>query len=106
MLFRTSLAQMRELGDRWVITHCLRGLAGVAAAQSKPEQAARLFGATETLLNTTGLQLEPSEQIEHDQYIAVARAQLDQATFAAAWAAGGALSLEQAIEEALHRCGA
>jgi len=78
-------------------------LAGVAAAQSKPEQAARLFGATETLLNTTGMKLEPFEQSEHDQHIAIARAQLDEAAFAAAWAAGGALSLEQAINEALKQ---
>ena len=33
--------------------------------------------------------------------IAAARAQLDDATFAAAWAAGRALSLEQAIDYAL-----
>jgi transposase len=101
ILFCTSLTQMRELGDHWGISHCLRGLAGVAAAQNQPEQAARLFGATEALLNATGMRLEPFEQGEHDQHIAVARAQLDEAAFAAAWAEGRALSLEQAISEAL-----
>ena len=101
MLFRASLAQMREIGDHWGILHSLRGLAAVAAAQRQPLRAARLFGATEALLSTTGLQLEPSEQIEHDQYIGVARAQIDERAFAAAWAAGRALTLEQAIAEAL-----
>jgi tetratricopeptide (TPR) repeat protein len=101
-LFRTSLAQMRELGDHWGILHGLRGLAAIAAVQHQPLHAARLFGATEMLLNTTGLRLEPLEQLEHDRYIAVARAQIDEHTFAAAWAAGGALSLDQAIDEALH----
>ena len=76
------------------------GLAGVAGAQGQPERAARLFGATEALHNTTGLQLEPVDQIQQDRNIAVARAQLDAATFAAAWAEGQAMSLEQAIEEA------
>jgi len=99
-LFRASLNHMRELGDHWGISHCLRGLAGVAAARREPEQAARLFGATETLLNITGMKLEPFEQSEHDQHIAVARAQLDEAAFAAAWAAGQAMSLDQAIAEA------
>jgi predicted ATPase/DNA-binding XRE family transcriptional regulator len=101
-LFRASLVQMRELGDHWGILHGLRGLAGVAAAQQQPLHAARLFGATEALLNTTGLQLEPLEQLEHDQSIAIARAQIDAHAFAAAWAAGGALALDQAIDEALH----
>jgi hypothetical protein len=99
-LFRASLAQMHELGDHWGISHCLRGLAGVAAAQRQPLHAARLFGATEALLNTTGMRLEPFEQSEHDHHIAVARAQIDEATFEAAWAAGARLSLDQAIDEA------
>ncbi|HEU5099433.1 MAG TPA: tetratricopeptide repeat protein, partial [Roseiflexaceae bacterium] len=100
-LLRASLAKMQDLGDHWGISHCLRGLAGVAAAQNQPEQAARLFGATEALLEITGLRLEPFEQSEHDQHIAVARAQLDKAAFAAAWAAGRTMPLEQAIAEAL-----
>jgi predicted ATPase/transposase/DNA-binding XRE family transcriptional regulator len=100
-LFSESLAEMRELGSHWGISHCLRGLAGVAAAQRQPLQSARLFGATETLLNTTGMKLEPFEQIEHNQHIAVARAQIDEHAFAAAWAAGQMMPLEQAIDEAL-----
>ena len=34
--------------------------------------------------------------------VAAARAQLDEGAFAAAWAAGEAMSLEQAIDEALQ----
>ena len=42
-----------------------------------------------------------SDRDEYDRTIATIRAQLDEATFATAWAAGHALSLEQAIAEAL-----
>ena len=38
---------------------------------------------------------------EHD--VSAVRAQLDQATFAAAWAAGQAMTLDDAIAEALNR---
>jgi len=103
-LFRASLVYWQESGgDAWGIAHCLVGLAGVAGARGQLERAARLFGATEALLNTTGLRLEPVDQIQQDRNIAVARAQLDDATFAAAWAAGRALTLEQAVAEALDR---
>jgi hypothetical protein len=45
---------------------------------------------------------EPVEQARYDNTIASLCAQLDAATFAAAWAAGQAMTLEQAIAEALQ----
>ena len=102
-LTKESLISLRGLGDTWGIPECLVGLAGVAGAIKQPARAARLFGAAEALLNATGGQLEPIERAEYDRNLAVACAQLDAATFAAAWRAGRLLSLEQAIEEALNR---
>jgi hypothetical protein len=43
------------------------------------------------------------QQASYERGVAAARALLDQATFAAAWAAGRAMTLEQAIAEALDR---
>jgi len=40
---------------------------------------------------------------DYDRAVASVRAQLDEATFGAAWAEGQALTLEQAIAEALNR---
>jgi hypothetical protein len=79
---------------------CLAGLAGVAGMQGQPEWAARLFGAAEVLGEV--LQQRPwgNHRIERERNVAIARAQLDEATFAAAWEAGRGLSLEQAIAEA------
>ncbi|HJZ45519.1 MAG TPA: hypothetical protein VKE41_00065 [Roseiflexaceae bacterium] len=50
-----------------------------------------------------GLSLQsPVDQVCDDRDIATTRAQLDDATFAAAWAEGRAMTLEQAIAYALE----
>jgi len=43
----------------------------------------------------------PIERAAYEERVARVRAQLDQETFAAAWAAGRAMSMEQAIDMAL-----
>jgi hypothetical protein len=45
----------------------------------------------------------PIWRFAHEHCVAAARARLDAATFAAAWAEGQELTLEQAIDEALNR---
>ena len=42
-------------------------------------------------------------RVDYERDVATVRAQLDAATFAAAWAEGAAMTLEQAIAAALHR---
>jgi hypothetical protein len=59
----------------------------------------RLLGAAVTLFD--GYLMDPPEQAEFDRDHATARAQLGEDAFTAAWAAGRAMSLEQAIAEAL-----
>ena len=56
------------------------------------------------LLATIGLSVSvwPTTHADYERSVAAVRAQLDEATFAAAWAAGHALTLEQAIAEALE----
>jgi tetratricopeptide (TPR) repeat protein len=78
----------------------LEACAGVAVGQGEAVQAARLLGAAEVLRRTKGVQMPPSAGPAYRRAVAAARAQLDDATFAAAWAAGQALTLEQAIAEA------
>ena len=70
-------------------------------AQEEPDRAARLLGAAEAWFTTVGHVIGQTERAEHDGYIAATRAQLGEETFAAAWAGGQALTLEQAIAEAL-----
>ena len=87
--------------DKRGVADSLVGLAGVTGNTGQLEQAARLFGAAETLYEDSVVRLEYSDQIEYDRNVAIVRAQLDEATFAAAWAAGRAMTLEQAVDEAL-----
>jgi len=66
------------------------------------ERAARLYGAAHELAETYGLDV-PGDlfRAEHEREVDAAHAALDPDGFAAAWAAGRALTLEQAAEEAL-----
>jgi non-specific serine/threonine protein kinase len=101
MLYRQSLAPQKEIGDKLGLVQCLEGLAGVACAQGDYEKGVRLFGAAEGLRETLAVHRAPSDQADHDQRVASARAALGDAVFAAALAEGRAMTLEQAIEYAL-----
>jgi len=99
--FWHSLDLFRELGIARGVAEGLAGLAAVAAIEGQPERAARLWGAAEALHETIGTPTWPADGIEHDRYQKIVRTQLDERTFAAAWAAGRALTPEQVIAEAL-----
>ncbi len=77
------------------------GFAGIADARDYGELATQLLGAASSLFETMGTRLKSIDQAEYDRQVTVARARLDETTFAAAWAAGRALPLEQVIAEAL-----
>ena len=80
-------------------------LAALATAD-RPERAVRLFAAADRLRTTIDAPIRLSERVDHERALAAARARLDPAARAAAWAAGGALSAEDAIAEALSPGGA
>jgi predicted ATPase/transcriptional regulator with XRE-family HTH domain len=99
--FTESLVRYRELGHQEGISVCLAGSAGAAGGLGQPARAARLFGAAERLRATIGAIGQPIERAAYERSVASVRAQLDQETFAAAWAMGRALTLHQAIADAL-----
>ena len=104
-LFQESLKLHREYGYRiGMVEECLGGFAAILGLTGKPEGAARLFGAVESLLEGIGIDglIEPQDQMELDHYIAAVRAQLDEKSFAKAWEVGRAMTLEQAITYALE----
>ena len=100
-LFGETLVLFRNQGDHRGIADCLDGLAGVLGALKQPERAARLFGAAEVFREATGAAVWPANAPEIARSLAVARGQVDEAVFSAAWAAGRMLTLEQATGEAL-----
>jgi non-specific serine/threonine protein kinase len=101
VLLQEGLAILQELGSKHEIAESLEGLAVIAIAQAHPERAARLFGAAEGVCEAIGAPQPPVSRSERNRSVAAARAALDAAAFAVAWAEGRALSLEQAISFAL-----
>jgi DNA-binding NarL/FixJ family response regulator len=92
-----SLAQLHALRDIKSIIAALEALAAVAVQQQEARWAAHLWGAAETLRETAQSAISSTVHPASERSIAAARAQLDPATFAAAWAAGRTLPPEQAF---------
>jgi hypothetical protein len=102
MLFGDSLAVARERAYEDVMSWILAGLAGVMAAQSRPQRAARLLAAVEAWNVLNDLPLEPTNRADYEQIVGAVHDQLDETTFALAWAEGQTMTLEQAIAYALE----
>jgi predicted ATPase/DNA-binding XRE family transcriptional regulator len=101
-LYKESLRLARRFGFTTMEANdCLVGLARVAAAQDRPERVARLLGASAALREELDIPLSPIVRADHDHAANAARAALGEEAFAAARAVGHAMSLEEAIADAV-----
>jgi len=100
-LFRDSLARSRALGSAYLLPYNLLDFGSLAALRGEGVRAARLLAAAETAVAATGATFDPDDQPEFDRAVAQARAVIDEDAFAAAWAEGGALPLDAALDEAV-----
>jgi predicted ATPase/DNA-binding SARP family transcriptional activator len=98
-----SLQLAVELGDRDGIAYRLEALAVVAAAADDTERAARLLASADALFEVIGADLEPAEHDMHERTLSDVRARLGDEAFASAWAAGQAMSLQEAVAYARQR---
>ena len=96
-LFEESLILAQEHGDKRAVFTCLAGMAGVLDGQGQPERAVRLLGAVGALREAMEVPLLPAGQVTYDHVVTMARTRLDEATFAAAWAQGQTMTVEQAV---------
>jgi predicted ATPase len=103
--FQESLALWCEIDSHWGTVESLEAIAYLAMAERQPERAARLLGAAESLRQTIGIRHRPFERTDYESSVVAIRASLGEEAFAEAWAAGQALSLEQAVAEALAELG-
>jgi len=99
VLCRESLAILHALGDIRSIADCLELLGTIASAWGVPVRAVRLFAAAENLRHGTGVKA-PGRGADQERALVALRATLGAEGFAAAWAAGCALPLEEAINDA------
>jgi serine/threonine-protein kinase PknK len=100
-LLKRGLLLNLELGQKGLTAHFLEVSAALIGATGQPHLAVRLLAAAEALRETMHYTLESHDQRYHHLRVMMARAGLGEGEFAAAWAEGQALSLEQAIEYAL-----
>jgi predicted ATPase/class 3 adenylate cyclase len=91
----------RELQDRAAAAMLLDGFAGLAAAGGLPARAVRLAGAAAGLREGIGAAHPRNLRDWVERRLQPARDALTGAAFAAAWAAGQAMPLEQAVADAL-----
>jgi len=96
-----SLMMSRRLDDKEHTVECLEGFAGLTAAQGHPAKAVRLWGAADSLRQSLEIPLSPLERDEYQRSLTASRAALGETGFAAEWAAGRELALEQAVADAL-----
>jgi len=100
-LYRESLTLYRGVGEKLGVASCLEGVALVDRTHERFEHAALLYGAATSLRTAIGAPLPSVDRTAHDHTVTALREALGEDAFAAAWAAGQALSLEQAIAAAL-----
>lgn len=81
--------------SRWRTTECWRW-------EGRHERAARLYGATEALAKAVGARCRRTIAEDFHRALALCKAALCEAAFAAPWAEGRALTLEQAVEYVLQ----
>ena len=102
--YKESLILSREVGDSGGVAGGLEAIcAGMIAAKDQPELTAQLLGAADALRRASSAPLQPSYRQEFDRSVAAVRAQLGEEAFEAAWAEGGTMSMEQAIEYAMAK---
>jgi hypothetical protein len=87
------------------MAHGLSALAGVFSLLGEAQQAARSLGASDAESERVGAFHHPTDRPEAERIITAVRAQLDAATFDAAWAEGRKAPLEQVVAEALGERG-
>jgi predicted ATPase/class 3 adenylate cyclase len=95
--FIESLRFAIETDDEEGMAICLAGLACVAQLQGQLERAVTLFAAADIQIKASGRSPDPAHLIDWEWCLTALRMQSDQSAFAAAWAAGRLLSLDEAL---------
>lgn len=98
-----SLAIRMEIGDKGGIAWCLEKLAEAKHDQAEFEQATKIFGHAEALRAPIRSVIDPADQAEYNHIISGLQSALGMDAFAALWAEGKAMQLEEIIDCALSK---
>ena len=90
--FSTAL----EIGEHWRVSICLLAFARIALTSERYPVGVQLLGCAERTRGETGAEWVLFYRTEFDHSLAAGRAALSEEAFAAAWATGQTLTIEQA----------
>lgn len=96
--FREALDAFAHQGDPRGVADCLIGLGCVRAAERRPSEAARLFGAGDAALARLGSTVWPSNRADYQHWLRIARGALGERAWHAEYTTGGLLGPEGVLE--------
>ena len=100
--YRLSLEAAWQTGDQVETCYELQGMAMAASGSGQAERALRLASAAEANIRHLGVEHIPPFWVALvDRHVAMARSAIGPEAAGAAWAAGSALTLRDAVDEAL-----
>ena len=100
--FQEGLTIQRALWDKRGIAMSLVSLGVVVAYEGEYERATRLLGAAMSTREEINIPLTTTSYPDYERLVATARTELGEESFATAWVQGQGMTLEQAVECALH----
>jgi hypothetical protein len=100
-LMTDSLTLLCDIGDKDGIADGLERFAMLATLQAQAARAARLFGAAAELRKAIGTAPAPPDKAAYDALLATIRSSLSTTEFESAWRAGEALTIDEAVREAI-----
>jgi non-specific serine/threonine protein kinase len=99
--YAEGLAGGVEIGDRLLAAYALLGLAAVAQGDGRHERSARLWAAADGLFGALGAVLPPEKRDACERARSDLAAALGGSACEAAWEAGRAMTLDEAVQYAL-----
>ena len=101
-LYRSTLIEWQQLGNRGAVANELESFAFIALARDKAVAAVRLLGAAETIRTAAGSAMLAFEDREYQVALAALRSQVDSATFDRVWSDGSSMTTAEAIDLAIN----
>jgi len=100
-ILRESLEIRLDTGDKGGIAWCLEKLAEAAYLEKQYKKSVEIYGAAAALRAPIGSVIDPADRSDYERVLSELRAALGEDAFAALWAEGAALSLDEIIAGAL-----
>jgi hypothetical protein len=94
------LPLLHRAGHAAPLVNCVELLGGLACEQGQPERTVRLFSAAAVFRQQRGVPMPPILQPAYARDLATARGSIDSNWFAAVWAEGSAMTIDQVVESA------